>query len=192
MEQTAVAVMTLDQFMQRYSDQGPFELIDGAPIPVNPQITRSARIAGRLFVEMTLYVKAKDLGEVFSETPFALTADSSWVTGSRVPDLMFVQAERLTKLAADDPQWEDKPLLLVPDLVVEIVSPTDRASEISKKIARYVDDGVRVVWLIEPETQTVTVYTSGSKQITQWSSGDTLDGGDMIPGFAMPVAGLFG
>ncbi|MBN2303875.1 MAG: Uma2 family endonuclease [Anaerolineae bacterium] len=195
MVKTSTAPITLEQFMQWYDERGPFEMIEGEIVPVPsqiaPQITRSSRIAGRLFRAVADYVDAHTLGEVFIETPFVLTQDTNWVTGSRVPDVMFVTAARLARLAADVPDWEDKPLLLVPDWIAEIVSPTDRLSEVDRKIARYLDDGARLVWVIEPEGQTVTIHTPGSKQITRLGVEDTLSGGDVIPGLELPVAGLF-
>jgi len=188
-----VAQITLEEFMQVYRDQGPFELIEGERIPMTPQITRSARIATRLLRAMADYIGAHHLGEVFMETPFVLTEpDSNRGTGSRVPDLMFVQTGRLAQLAASDPEWDLKPLVLVPDLVVGIVSPTDQLSEVGKKISRYLADGVQTVWLIDPEAQTVTIYAADSKQLTHLSREDTLDGGEIIPGFNIDVKTLFG
>jgi Uma2 family endonuclease len=192
MVRTATEGMTLDEFMQRYGDEGPFEIVEGEIVPVTPQITRSARIAGRLFWELTTYLKSKNLGEAFIETPFVTAIETNWVAGSRVPDVMFVRAERMTALAAADPEWESKLLTIVPDLAVEIVSPTDRLSDVSKKIAGYLQDGVGLVWLVEPDTQTVTIYTPGSKQLTHLDSEDTLTAAALIPGFEMPVAKLFG
>jgi Uma2 family endonuclease len=191
MVQTDASPITVEEFMRLYDEHGPFEWIEGERVPVTPQVTRSARIAGRLFRALADYVEAQNLGEVFIETLFVLTAKSDWVTGSRVPDVMFVQAARLTQLAEDDPGWENKPLTLVPDLVAEIVSPTDRLVDVDKKIARYLADGVRLVWLVEPEGQTLTIYTPDSKQCTRLGHDDTLSGGDVIPGFELPVARLF-
>jgi Uma2 family endonuclease len=191
MVKTNATLMTLEQFMQRYSDEGPFEIIEGEITDVTPQVTRSARIAGELFFQLTLYLKAHQLGEAFSEAPFVLTVASNWVKGSRVPDVMFVRRERLEQLAQDDPDWQDKPLTIVPDLVAEITSPTDKHAEVNKKIVRYLDDGVQVVWLIEPEGQTVTIYTPGSQHLTHLGAEDTLSGGDVIPGFALLVESLF-
>lgn len=192
MTQTRTFSITIEEFIRLYGDEGPFEIIEGERVPVAPQITRSGRIAGRLFLELAAYVKQNNLGEVFTEVPFVLVLELQWVAGSRVPDLMFVRADRLAQLAAADPEWENKPLTLVPDLVVEIISPTDRASDVSKKIARYLQDGVQIAWLIDPEIQVVTIHASGSKQITRLSSEDTLTGGDVVPGFEMAVAKLFG
>jgi Uma2 family endonuclease len=191
MVKTEAALMTLEQHMQRYSDEGPFEVIEGEVVPVTPQITRSGRIAVRLLRALADHTDAHHLGEAFMDVPFVLMHDSNWVKGSRVPDVMFATAARLAQLAENDPAWEDKPLMLVPDLVAEIVSPTDHFSDVEQKIARYLADGVRVVWLIEPEGQTVTIYTPGSQQLTRLSATDRLTGGDVIPGFEVPVSRLF-
>lgn len=191
MVKTSASSMTVEAFMRRYSDEGPFELIEGELVPVTPQITRSARIAGRLFRVLADYVEDRNLGEAFIETPFVLTVDSNWVTRARVPDVMFVTANRLTQLAETDPDWDTKPLALVPDLVIEVVSPTDSHADVQKKITRYLDDGVRQAWLIEPGGQTVTIYTPHSKQLTHLIAEDTLTGGDIIPGFELPLVTLF-
>lgn len=191
MVKTNVPSMTIEEFMRRYSDEGPFEIIEGELVPVTPQSTQSGMVAGELFLALATYVKSRNLGQVFIEVPFVMSADSNWIAGSRVPDVMFVSAARMAELAATDPDWKNKPLALVPDLVVEVSSPTDSHASVEKKIARYLDDGVQLVWLIEPETQTVTIYTSGSKQLTRLDAEDTLTGGEVVPGFEMAVAGLF-
>jgi Uma2 family endonuclease len=191
MVKTNAPSMTIEEFMRRYSNEGPFEIIEGEIIPMTLQITHSGRIAVRLLRALADYVDQHEVGEVFREVPFVMSADSNWVAGSRVPDVMFVSAGRMTELAANDPDWKNKPLALVPDLAVEVSSPTDSHASVEKKIARYLDDGVRLVWLIEPETQTVTIYTPGSKQLTRLSADDTLTGGEIVPGFEVAVAGLF-
>jgi Uma2 family endonuclease len=191
MVKTGVTLMTLEQFIERYGEQGPLEIIEGEIVELTPQVTRSARIAGRLFRDLADYVETHKLGEAFIETPFVLTVASNWVKGSRVPDLMFVRAERLAQLAKDDPGWMLKPLPLVPDLVVEIISPTDRIPDVDKKTARYLEDGVRVVWVIEPEGKTVTIHMAGSKQLTRLTAEDRLSGGDVIPGFEVEIVRLF-
>lgn len=187
------AVMNLDDFMARYSDEGPFELVTGEMLPVTPQIARSGRVGGRLFRHLAAYVEENALGEVFIETPFVLLLDNTqWVKGSRVPDVMFYSAEKLTTLAAAVPDWEDKPLIGVPDFVAEVVSPTDKFSTVNAKITTYLRDGVRLLWLIEPEQQTVTVYAGDSNQQMRISGLDsTLSGDAVIPGYTIKLADLF-
>jgi Uma2 family endonuclease len=191
MEATPTQVMTLEEFMQRYSDEGPFEILEGEIVPVNPQITRSARIGFRLARNLADYVDGHNLGEVFTEAPFVIGDTPQWVKGSRVPDIMFFSAERLVQLAKDVPDWEEKPLLIAPDLVVEIISPTDRALQVSKKVERYLTDGIQKIWLVDPEQKIVTVYTQGSKLQERLTLEDSLSGEDVIPGFELPLETLF-
>ena len=76
-----------------------------------------------------------------------------------------------------------------PDLAVEIVSPTDRMSDVTRKVLDYVDAGARLVWIIDPVNRTVAVHRSRSDVIMLRDS-DTLDGGDVLPGFRLALAEL--
>jgi Uma2 family endonuclease len=79
---------------------------------------------------------------------------------------------------------------VVPDLVVEVTSPNDYASEVAEKRDEWLAAGVRTVWIIEPETRTVHVHRAdGSYAFLR--TGDTLTAPDLLPGFAVPVANLF-
>ena len=184
-------VMTLDEFVRLYDREGPFEILDGQRIVMSPTIMGHNIIVMRLVVPMQNYAQENKLGECFTESPFVLTYDSDWVKGSRVPDIMFITAERLKTYHDSDPDWQSKPLVLVPDLVVEIVSPTDSYLDVDKKVHTYLADGVKLVWVINPRLQTVTAHVAGSNQHTTLSRQDTLTGGDVIPGFSIVVQGLF-
>lgn len=79
-----------------------------------------------------------------------------------------------------------------PDLAVKIVSPGDTAAEVADKVRDYLTHGVRLVWVVEPKTQTVTVYRpNGTAQLLQAAAGHTVDGETVIPGFAVSVQELF-
>ncbi|MBZ0289040.1 MAG: Uma2 family endonuclease, partial [Anaerolineae bacterium] len=142
MNTVQIPVISVDDFVERFANEGPFEYVDGEVIPLTPQIARSSRVGGRLFRKLADYVDEHESGEVFSETPFVLTlGNPNWVKGSRVPDIMFYSAERLKNLAEVVPDWEDKPLIGAPDFVAEVVSPTDRYTEVYAKVAGYLRDG---------------------------------------------------
>lgn len=188
-----IAVISLQEFMERYSDEGPFEYIDGEFIPVAPQVARSGRVGGRFFRRFADHVEENELGEVFVETPFVLTLDNSnWVKGSRVPDVMYYSADKMKKLAEMLPDWEDYPLVGVPDFVAEVVSPTDKYIKVNAKVAQYLRDGVQLVWVIEPEEKSVTIYVHGSDQQTIVSDLDiTLNMGSLVAGFSIKLNELF-
>jgi Uma2 family endonuclease len=105
---------------------------------------------------------------------------------SYVPDFAFVSGERWPE--AD--RWQNRPFEGAPDFVVEVLSPDDRPSRVSRKIDTYLRFGVRIVWLVNPKNRTVTVHRPDS-EIVVLQLGDVLDGGDVIPGLRFPVDDLF-
>jgi Uma2 family endonuclease len=79
---------------------------------------------------------------------------------------------------------------VVPDLAVEVVSPTNLAEEIDTKIADYFQAGVRLVWVIYPDSGRVYVYRSPT-QVTVLERTDTMDGGEVLPGLQLPIERLY-
>jgi Uma2 family endonuclease len=185
------AGMTIEEFIRRYDKEGPFELIEGEIIPVSPTVLGHNVCTRTVHFAVHQHAIVNNLGEAFSEAPFVLGYSSNWVAGSRVPDVMFVSAARMADYKQQVTDWLNKPLILVPDLVVEVVSPGDTYSEIDEKVARYLNDGVKLIWVINPQTQTVNVYTLGSSQFTRLTAADTLDGGDILPEFKLAIKELF-
>lgn len=185
--------LPLTEWQRIYEEDGAFELIDGEIVPVHPPKWTHSKQANRLAFAINRVALPNELGEAFVETAFVLpdTDLSDWVKGSRVPDVLFITAERLTAYEAQGEIVDDAPLMLVPDLVVEIISPNDKYTDVQTKVARYLRDGVNIVWLIDPQTQTVTVHTAGSDTATIRRADDPLDGGAIIPGFAVGVGTLF-
>jgi Uma2 family endonuclease len=184
-----IEAMPLAEFIRRYDDAA-FEWIDGEMRPVSPSVAGPNVIAKRLFRALLPFEEA-GLGEVFTEAPFVLTDIPNWVKGSRVPDVMFYRSVRLAAYRENMPDWEDKPFVLVPDLVIEVLSPTDSYSDVTEKITRYLDDGVLLVWVVDAKPRTVVVHVPGSPPQTL-HEGDTLKGGEVVPGFEMVVGRLFG
>lgn len=101
------------------------------------------------------------------------------------PDLAFVRGERLPPRE----QWQGF-LRLAPDLAVEILSPNDRAGYVTDKVMAYLDAGTQLVWLVDPRRHLVTVYTA-DRLARLLRSGESLDGGAVLPGFALPLDELF-
>lgn len=129
------------------------------------------------------YVDEHRLGAGFAAgTGFILARDPDTVLA---PDFGYVRAERLTP---DLP--EDEFLPFAPDLAVQVVSPTDVMTEINDKVVNYIDAGAELVWIVDPWQRVVTVYHSdGSAQVVR--EGDEIDGGDVLPGFSLPVREIF-
>ncbi len=141
-------------------------------------------------------VSVKHLGKVIREMPFVLSYTSNWVTGSRIPDLMYYTAERLAAFQEANPNYKKMLYVLVPDLVIEVASPNDNLSDLDEKVNQYLVDGVQMVWVIDPQKQRVSVNRllsqyPFSKQQTILTPTDNLTGGDLIPDFEIQVATIF-
>ena len=180
--------MSLDDFLQR-ADNERFEILDGEIVEMAPVKFGHSETGKFIYDALRDYLKENPVGEVFAETVFVLEDTPQWVKGSRVPDVMFIEGERLREYKATTEDYREKPLVLVPDFVVEIISPTDKYVRVEQKITLYLEDGVRLIWIVDPENQTVKVY-EGSSQVESFQPGDTLSGHDVLPGFTLSVAAV--
>jgi Uma2 family endonuclease len=104
----------------------------------------------------------------------------------RIPDIAFISRKNLPKKGAPRKSVPD----LAPDLAVEVLSKANTKGEMKRKLREYFDAGVRMVWLIDPKTRTALVHTS-PKAATKLVESQSLDGGDVLPGFTLPLRELF-
>jgi Uma2 family endonuclease len=183
--------MAMSEFIRLYDQDGPFELIDGERRQRMPNVAGHGAIIKLLYDLLIAYEKTAGI-IVQRELPYVLSYSPNWVTGSRVPDLMIYRAERMNTYMQEVPDWRAKPYLLVPDLCVEIISPNDNYGDVDDKVARYLADGVRLIWVINPRTRTIHVYTLGSDRFQRLTTDDTLDGGDVVTGFSVGVGTVVG
>lgn len=158
------------------------ELVKGEVVIMPPPQARHGILCSRIDRRLGIYVEENKLGWTTSnDTGVILERDPDTVRG---PDVAFWSIARQPELPAG--YFE-----IPPDIAVEVLSPTDRRRDVREKIREYIALGVRLVWLIDPETRTVTVYL-GTIRGTELDESDTLDGGEVLPGFAVPVSYLFG
>jgi Uma2 family endonuclease len=101
-----------------------------------------------------------------------------------IPDVVYASFERMPPVNAVEQRY----LETAPDLAVEILSPEQDVERFARKLRFYLLHGVRLVWVVNAEARTITVYTPGSADERVLRPGDMLDGGDVLPGFAVSVA----
>ena len=143
----------------------------------------NARIAIRIGGEFDRHVRRHRLGQVGgSDGGVFIERDPDTV---REPDVYFVSAERLP---LDD--HSDGYLEVVPELVVEIVSPNDSELDVREKIAMWLNFGVSLALEVRPATRSILVHRPGVPAVTL-TGDDVLDGGDVLPGFALPLSEIF-
>ncbi len=117
-----------------------------------------------------------------AETGYRIARDPDTV---RAPDVSFLHAER----------WDaiERPQAFiggVPGLAVKIVSPSDSAEEVHEKALSWLEAGVRLLWVVHPRGRTGTVYAP-DRTARVLGNDDTLDGGDVVPGFRLWIQSIF-
>ncbi|GAB5490629.1 MAG: hypothetical protein Phog2KO_08440 [Phototrophicaceae bacterium] len=181
--------MPLDEFMVRFEDQ-PFELIEGDIRNVTPAKKKHSKLSKRIYDRILFYLVENEIGEVFFESTFIIEDKADWVSGSRIPDVSYYEMSRYEAHEKENPDEESKPFILVPDLVVEIISPTDKYTDINSKVDTYLADGVKLIWIIDPQRQTIAVY-DGNDSANTLRVDDTLTGGTTLPNFEVALKEVF-
>jgi Uma2 family endonuclease len=177
---TAIEARTLDLLSQ--ADDTLYEIIEGKRVEKLMGI-RQILLANRLAFYINQLAFTPRLGIAVVEALFDLGLPDS---PQFRPDLAFISEERW---ARDRDQPEKNAWAVVPDLVVEVVSPSNSADEIQGKVDVYLQAGVRVVWVVYMKSFCVHIF-DGSASIGFVKRNDDLDGGKVIPGFRLPLRAL--
>ncbi len=164
------------------------ELIDGQVVEVPPMSAYAAEVAALIHERLVAHTLATPCGrarlEMLFNVPFPLDPDRK-----RIPDVAYISFDRW---AEDRPlPYRGKPMDVIPDLCVEVVSPTDTVDELTGKVDEYLQAGVRLVWVVHPRLRRIDAYTARGTPPRVFTDADTLDAGDVLPGFAAPMAALF-
>ena len=172
MATTARRTATEDDLRSMPRDGRKYELVDGQ-IRVSPTGARHGLIIIELASRLQGFVKRRTLGYVFdSSTGFRLPKGNV-----RSPDVSFVARGRF--------KGETVPKGFIPfppDLAVEVLSPEDRPRFVLDKVGEYLDAGVRMVWVLDPEARSAAVYRSLT-EVRTLAQKDQLTGEDVLPGF---------
>jgi Uma2 family endonuclease len=160
-----------------------YELVSGKLKKMPPAGHRHGRIVVNLTTSLDQHVRVNNLGAVYaSETGFQIASDPDTV---RAPDVAFVRRERLVAVGEVEGYWPG-----APDLAVEVISSGDTYAEVEEKVLEWLDAGVRLVLVVNPRKRAVTVYRSRT-DIVILTEEEVIEGGDIVPGWTMPVTSLF-
>jgi Uma2 family endonuclease len=177
-------LITAEEFsrMPDPPDGSQQELVKGVIVTMPPPGGRHGVCCLKIGRHIGNFVEDKNLGTTASnDTGFITERDPDTVRG---PDISFWTRERLPDVPVTYIQ-------IPPDLLVEVVSPSDHYARIQKRVSEYLDKEVRLIWIADPEDRSVTVYRPGQKMVVL-SENETLTGEDVLPGFSCKVADLFG
>ncbi len=175
-------LMTADELLMMPKIDGRrFELIRGVLVEKMPGGKSQGLVNSRIDAALSTYSDSNDYGDTLSaDTGYWLDMEPDTV---RAPDVAWFAPGRL-------PDEEGFPEL-APDLAVEVKSPSNSWPEISAKAYMWLCYGSRQVWVADPATATITVYSSLNTAPVTLTEDDILDGGDLLPGFSTPVWRLF-
>lgn len=138
------------------------------------------RIQAEIAAELRNFVKANRLGIVYTETRFEFAENLT-----RIPDVAFLSFERFPESGEEKGKWH-----LAPDLAIEVISPSDDYEDVQEKITEYFTFGVRQVWIISPESKTLTVYHT-RKKTTIFFADEELFCEEVVPNFRLQLSEIF-
>lgn len=156
------------------------ELINGEIIEKMPSNPRSSAIAILIARKVGDFVDDHDLGHVTGEAGRYIISE----TNTFAPDVAFISKERQPVLP-----YEEGYNPIPPDLAIEVISPSDSYSEVATKVAAYLRNGTRLVWVFDPENETATVHSPNRVRVLKID--DALDSGDVLPGFKLALKDIF-
>jgi Uma2 family endonuclease len=173
--------LTAEQLLALPEAERRAELIRGVLHPMSPTGGLHGIVVGELFASLREHVRHHGLGTVYpAETGFRLETNPDTV---RAPDVAFVRTGRLA-----DPRVRGY-LTLAPDLVAEVISPSDRFSEVEEKARWWLEHGANTVWVIDPDLQQAYIYQAARPRRTL-NPEDQLTS-ELLPDFSLPLTALF-
>jgi Uma2 family endonuclease len=173
-------LITADELERMPQHAHGYELVKGRLVRMNPPGHEHGRVALAFGARLLNHVKPRGLGDVVVESGCKLESNPDTVRG---PDISFVRRERIVHRTRGF--WHG-----APDLVVEVLSPDDRPSEVHEKIDEYLTHGVIAVLIVDPDERTVTVHRRLTPPLTLHQD-ETIDLGDIVTSFSCRVREIF-
>lgn len=135
------------------------ELIDGEVVELTPTSPEHGMVETNLAILVGAHVKSRRLGCVLTgDVGFIVAREPDSV---RAPDIAFIEQHRIPESGVPKGFWE-----IVPDLVIEIVSPSDSRRKLSEKTRMWIDAGVSEAWIVDPESQEIEVHSPDRTGVT--------------------------
>jgi|ERR1043165_2631493 Uma2 family endonuclease len=173
---------TEEELLALPKDNGKYELVDGELVRMAPSGYEHSDVCIELGVRLRPFARTNKLGRVLEgQAGFWMKSGNL-----RAPDLSFVSKDRERKLERLPTGFFNG----APDLAVEVLSPSDRMTDLMKRIVDYFESGAKLAWVINPKTKTVSIYRSPTA-VRVLGETDVLTGEDVVPGFTIRIRELF-
>ncbi len=163
-----------------FEEDKRYELDEGELIEMTRPAYKHNRVLGRVFNRLTNYLDANQLGEaLISENLYALSPSTR-----RSPDVAVILGNRHEELK------DAKVIHIIPDIAVEVLSPSETSTMIHRKLKQYFQAGVKEVWLINPQDMTVEIWTGPALPEPALTGMDSITSA-LLPGFSLTLPELF-
>ena len=184
---TQKTLLTADEFYHLYAHKdGRYELVDGEVVEMVPPNWEHGGVALNIGSAMLIFVRRNSLGAVRVESGYRISTGPDTVRG---PDVSFVAASRVPADVSGISSFPG-----APDIAVEVVSPSNTAADVARKVREYLAAGSQRVWAVYPPTRRtkrrVVVHRSGGATAT-YTNDDVITDEELLPGFSLPLAEIF-
>ena len=180
---TQTKLMTAEELFAMPDDGWRYELVRGELRKMAPPGLYHGEYAGNTYLSLGNHVRANNLGKTYTEIGFLIETDPDHV---RAPDTAFISRDRLEAIGEGAGYFP-----AAPDLAIEVISPNDRLTRVNEKVRDWLDAGTRMVVVVNPRRRDVTVHLPNEDPVSLTEE-DTLNGGDVVPGWTMHIREIFG
>ncbi len=177
---TQKTLLTADQFFDFCcKNDGRYELVDGEVVKLSPARRRHGRTAINIGTAFNLYSRQRGIGYAEVEVGYIVR---QWPDTVRAPDVSFV--------LNDSDEYDDGFVPGAPDIAVEVVSPSNTAAEIERKIGEYLAAGSQRVWVVYSANRRVIIHHPDGTTFT-YTRDDVITDEELLPGFSLPLSEIF-
>jgi Uma2 family endonuclease len=181
--ETMTQLMTAEELLVMPRRDCRYELVLGVLRVMEPAEFEHGKVTMIVASSLYQFVEENKLGIICAaETGFKISTNPDTV---RAPDVAFLTNEQLERIGNPKGYWPG-----APDLAVEVISPNDNYEDVMDTVLEWLDAGCRMVVTVNPRKRNVAVYRS-LDDIEMLTENGILDGGDVVPGWSMPVRNIF-
>jgi Uma2 family endonuclease len=178
--------LTVRDFIREYKKESPFEIINGDIVPAYLMVAGQSIAARNVDRALSRHT---DVGEVFFRLPYMLLDDEGFIRDARLTEVCFVRNDRMSAYKNATPDWPDLPLMIAPDIAVNVLPYDGSVLPSNSKFGRYLENGVEIVWLLYPKRKLLEVRKRNEHWLVERD--DILTCDEIMPGFELPLKAIF-
>ena len=177
-------LLTAEEFFRLHAHKdGRFELVDGEVVEMAPVFRRHGRTASNITTAFNIHCRQTGIGWSEVEVGYRVRSGPDTVRG---PDVSLV----LRRREEEEEEEENGFVAGAPDIAVEVISASNTAAEMERKVAEYLAAGSQRVWIAFSSNRTVLIHRADGTTMT-YSGDDVISDEELLPGFSLPLSEIF-